>query len=276
MLTDNVGSSSVVRYDYQPFGQEILAGYDGRLTSMGYLGAPDDTNPKFTGQDRDVETGLDWFQVRYMSGAAGRFQSSDPGNAGADTSDPQMWNGFAYVGNNPLSFTDPSGQSWWSDLLGIGLEIAGFFLTGDPVLGTEIQAIGIGLEAAGSAVTLGGRIADSIGGGNSEGPAGLPGTQDPFGFPRGNGFTDCNANVQGCPQGGLQQQTNKDVQLMQRWGKLWKWNGPLHFIVATETVYLLTSSGAPWDFKNQPRLGAHPELDDFGNCHFGAIGRGTR
>ncbi|MGA2717254.1 MAG: RHS repeat-associated core domain-containing protein, partial [Bryobacteraceae bacterium] len=195
MLTDNVGSSSVVRYDYQPFGQEILAGYDGRLTSMGYLGAPDDTNPKFTGQDRDVETGLDWFQVRYMSGAAGRFQSSDPGNAGADTSDPQMWNGFAYVGNNPLSFTDPSGQSWWSDLLGIGLEIAGFFLTGDPVLGTEIQAIGIGLEAAGSAVTLGGRIADSIGGGNSEGPAGLPGTQDPFGFPRGNGFTDCNANV---------------------------------------------------------------------------------
>jgi RHS repeat-associated protein len=77
---------------------------------MGFLTTPDGTNPKYTGQQRDQETATDWFQVRQMSGAQGRFQSPDPGNAGADPSNPQSWNGYAYVGNNPLSYTDPSGM----------------------------------------------------------------------------------------------------------------------------------------------------------------------
>jgi RHS repeat-associated protein len=75
------------------------------------LSAPDGVSPKFTGQDRDQETvSDDWFQVRYMDGAQGRFQSVDPGNAGANLGDPQTWNGYSYVGNNPLSYTDPSGM----------------------------------------------------------------------------------------------------------------------------------------------------------------------
>jgi hypothetical protein len=41
---------------------------------------------------------------------AGRFQSPDPANAGADPSNPQSWNGYSYVYNNPLSYTDPSGM----------------------------------------------------------------------------------------------------------------------------------------------------------------------
>ncbi len=77
---------------------------------MGYQSAADDVSPKFTGQDRDQETADDWFQVRYMDGAQGRFQSVDPGNAGANLGDPQTWNGYSYVGNNPLSYTDPSGM----------------------------------------------------------------------------------------------------------------------------------------------------------------------
>src|SRR5579863_6876529 len=59
---------------------------------------------------RDYETTLDWFNARYFSGAQGRFQSVDPANAGANPADPQTWNGHAYVGNNPLSYTDPSGM----------------------------------------------------------------------------------------------------------------------------------------------------------------------
>jgi RHS repeat-associated protein len=126
VTTDHLGSTRLLtntggvfgRYDYQPFGTEILSGVDGRTTTMGFSALlPDNTNPKFTGQYQDVETAdpntgsaLDWFQVRQMSGSQGRFQSPDPANAGADPSNPQSWNGYAYVGNNPLSYTDPSGM----------------------------------------------------------------------------------------------------------------------------------------------------------------------
>ncbi len=119
VTTDHLGSTRLLtnsaggpfsRYDYEPFGQEIGAGYDGRTAPMGFTAMLDAANPKFTGQIRDQETTLDWFNVRYYSGAQGRFQSPDPANAGADPSNPQSWNGYAYVGNNPLSYTDPSGM----------------------------------------------------------------------------------------------------------------------------------------------------------------------
>ncbi len=68
----------------------------------------DNENPKFTGQMRDPETTdetdqpLDYLQRSLLlRGAQGRFQSPDPANAGADLSNPQSWNGYAYVGNNP-------------------------------------------------------------------------------------------------------------------------------------------------------------------------------
>lgn len=37
-------------------------------------------NQKFTGKERDAETGLDYFQTRYMSSAQGRFTSPDSYN----------------------------------------------------------------------------------------------------------------------------------------------------------------------------------------------------
>jgi RHS repeat-associated protein len=68
-------------------------------------------NQKFTGQERDQETNLDFFQARFMSSLQGRFLSADPFSAGADLSDPQSWNGYAYVRGNPLALVDPSGMS---------------------------------------------------------------------------------------------------------------------------------------------------------------------
>jgi RHS repeat-associated protein len=115
MLTDTAGSngtasSNVLRYDYLPFGGELLASTNGRTTGMGYFPAADFMNPKFTGKNRDGETFLDWFEVRYFSSAQGRFQSPDPANAGVAIGDPQTWNAYSYVANNPLSYTDPSGM----------------------------------------------------------------------------------------------------------------------------------------------------------------------
>ena len=164
VTTDHLGSTRLLtnslggifaRYDYEPFGQEIpggtpaAPGVDGRMTTMGYTSTPDAANPKFTGQQRDQETTLDFFNVRSMSGAQGRFQSPDPANAGADPSNPQSWNGYAYVNNNPLSFTDPSGMCP-SCVLGL--------------LGEAADGNGVGL-AIGAAIGLGELFYDIFGGG---------------------------------------------------------------------------------------------------------------
>ena len=62
------------------------------------------------GEERDAETGLDYFGARYFSGAQGRFTSPDPIMASARVSNPQSWNRYAYGFNNPLRFTDPTGM----------------------------------------------------------------------------------------------------------------------------------------------------------------------
>jgi RHS repeat-associated protein len=63
----------------------------------------------FTGKERDFESGLDNFGARYDSSAMGRFMSPDPENAGASVNDPQSWNAYSYVLNNPLNSVDPTG-----------------------------------------------------------------------------------------------------------------------------------------------------------------------
>ncbi len=67
---------------------------------------------KFTGKERDSESGLDNFGARYDSSSMGRFMSPDPENLGAIRDDPQSWNAYAYVRNNPLKYTDPDGMKY--------------------------------------------------------------------------------------------------------------------------------------------------------------------
>jgi RHS repeat-associated protein len=93
-----------------PFGIEIGLTIGGRTTAMGY-GASDGVRDQFTGQHRDTETGLDFFQARYYSNSHGRFLSADPLLASADPRRPQTWNRYSYVLNNPLKLIDPSGMS---------------------------------------------------------------------------------------------------------------------------------------------------------------------
>ncbi len=81
---------------YLPFGQE----WNPQITVNNY---------KFTGKERDPESGLDNFIARYNSSSLGRFMSPDPDNAGAIDEDPQTWNAYSYVRNNPLRYTDPDG-----------------------------------------------------------------------------------------------------------------------------------------------------------------------
>jgi RHS repeat-associated protein len=63
---------------------------------------------QFTGKERD-ETGLDYFGARYYSGSHGRFTSPDPILSSGRPNNPQTWNKYAYVLNNPILYIDPHG-----------------------------------------------------------------------------------------------------------------------------------------------------------------------
>ena len=94
-------SNGVLCYaaDYFPFGAEI-----GVTNTCAQ-------NYKFTGKERDSESGLDYFTARYYGSSMGRFMSPD--DFGGHLEDPQTLNKYAYAGNNPLRYTDPGGHDFW-------------------------------------------------------------------------------------------------------------------------------------------------------------------
>ncbi len=86
--------------------------YDADFTPYGTEMAHTNTCPqnyKFTGYERDPETGLDYAFARYYSSSLGRFLGADP--FPSLTGHPQTENRYAYVSNDPSNFVDPAGLS---------------------------------------------------------------------------------------------------------------------------------------------------------------------
>jgi RHS repeat-associated protein len=84
-------------HDYRPFGEgeNPAAGADA---------------VRFTGKERDADTGLDYFGARYYASRSGRFTTVDPlMDTQSALVNPQQWNRYAYVSNNPLRKVDPNG-----------------------------------------------------------------------------------------------------------------------------------------------------------------------
>ena len=116
LAADHLGSTRLVldangncvnRSDFLPFGHELWR------TDPCYLGNPAGAGPvtqRFTGQERDAETKLDFFGARYYSAGQGRFTSPDAPFADQSPADPLSWNLYSYVRNNPMILVDPSGE----------------------------------------------------------------------------------------------------------------------------------------------------------------------
>jgi RHS repeat-associated protein len=127
-----------------------------------------ETNPSmsfrygYTGRERDLESGLDYYRARYYDPNVGRFISVDPMGFGAGDT-----NLYRYVGNSSTNATDPSGEISWSDAQNYaygGLEntdkfVAGFAdkLTGGYTtkLRTEIYGDRVAGQHEGFAFNLG-------------------------------------------------------------------------------------------------------------------------
>jgi RHS repeat-associated protein len=100
-----VGASDCISaYTGLPFGDGLTP-----VSVPGYASCPDATEHHFTGKERDTESGNDYFEARYYSSAMGRFMSPDPLLNSGRPDDPQTWNRYSYVLNNPLVGTDPTG-----------------------------------------------------------------------------------------------------------------------------------------------------------------------
>ena len=63
----------------------------------------------FTSYETESETGTDYALNRQYSQSVGRFQSADPYQASGYLVDPQSWNRYSYVENDPLHNIDPLG-----------------------------------------------------------------------------------------------------------------------------------------------------------------------
>ena len=104
-------SGVIARHDFLPFGEEIAATLGSRSQISTY-GPFDAFRHRFAGKERDNESGLDFLQARYHSGAQGRFTSPDPFlSTPHHIADPQRWNRYTYARNNPLRFVDPDGSN---------------------------------------------------------------------------------------------------------------------------------------------------------------------
>jgi RHS repeat-associated protein len=111
-FSDHLGSSSVItdaagsiknESDYYPFGGESS------------IASTVPNHNKFTGKERDSESGNDHFGARYFASSMARWLSPDPsGLSFANPSDPQSLNLYAYVGNHPMIYVDPYGMNWFT------------------------------------------------------------------------------------------------------------------------------------------------------------------
>jgi RHS repeat-associated protein len=94
---------------YDPFGNRMVWGAANKYLPSSLGGTPN-TYERFTGHEQDAEQSLINMKGRIFDPRTGRFLTPDP-----FVQSPfygQNYDRYAYVLNNPLSYTDPSGYSW--------------------------------------------------------------------------------------------------------------------------------------------------------------------
>ena len=105
-LIDEAGSVTAA-YDYWPYGNVLASSGTGA------------THFRFTGHERDDESGLDYMLARSYAYDIGRFLRPDPMQDQYPGISP-----YAYAANNPLKYVDPDGRLIWK-VVTKGLKVAG-------------------------------------------------------------------------------------------------------------------------------------------------------
>ena len=108
VITDGNGQV-ISRRDFMPFGEDLNVGVGQRINAQKYNVA-DGIRQGFTGYEKDQETNLSYAKARYYNNQVGRFTAVDPMLTSGRSSNPQTFNRYVYVSNNPITSVDPSGK----------------------------------------------------------------------------------------------------------------------------------------------------------------------
>lgn len=106
-VTNNNGFV-VSRADHQAFGGNVGYGTGQRSIEQGYNSDPA-TRQGYGLTERDEASGLDHTWFRKNENAAGRWTSPDPYKGSMNLGDPQSFNRYSYVQNDPVNWVDPAG-----------------------------------------------------------------------------------------------------------------------------------------------------------------------
>ena len=120
-------NGSLEQTKYDPWGEVKSGG-----TKSKYL---------YTGQEKDLETGLNYYNARYYNSHTRRF--TQPDDIIQNIYNPQSLNRYSYVLNNPLRYTDPTGHLIQ---IPIALYLYASALTASPDLQTDIQFLSMALS----------------------------------------------------------------------------------------------------------------------------------
>lgn len=161
--SDHLGSSNVMTDRAGWMVQHYEHGTWGKESYRHNVSAYSVSN-RYTGQVLDDETGLYYYNARYYDPELGRF--TQPDTIVPEPGDPQTLNRYAYCGNNPINYVDPSGHWIEAAIIGlvIGAAIGGVTAAitgGDIGLGILSGALSGFLVGAG--IGLGGTYAKSYG-----------------------------------------------------------------------------------------------------------------
>ncbi|MEM7335557.1 MAG: RHS repeat-associated core domain-containing protein [Chloroflexota bacterium] len=107
-LTDHLGSTSQM---VNHVGNVYVGGSNARHTPFGdYRTTPtaDNTDMGFTGHRENRDIGLTYMNARFYVSGIGRFASAD--TIVPNPTNPQAFNRYAYVENQPIRYNDPTGH----------------------------------------------------------------------------------------------------------------------------------------------------------------------
>ena len=111
LLGDHLGSSSVTTdANGAKTASALYKAFGETRYTLGNLG----TDYKFTGQREEASLGIYFFNARWMDPSLGRFTSPDT-LVPTGTQGTQAWDRYAYVNNNPVRYTDPTGHQRTDD-----------------------------------------------------------------------------------------------------------------------------------------------------------------